>query len=118
MEQFQKALAYHESLQTDSVPARIAKWTIARTLRSQEKFEEALAMQKEVLAAWEKSGREDGYVFEEIGECLLALEKAGEAKEWFRKAHKALSQDGRFKQNEPERLERLEKLGSDSGAEG
>jgi tetratricopeptide (TPR) repeat protein len=53
--------------------ARIARWSIARCLRSQASFQGALAEQQALLAELEEAGETDGYVVEEIAECLLAL---------------------------------------------
>lgn len=90
---------------------RIATWTVARTLRSLNRVEEALAKQlalKEEFATTEES---DGYVFEEIAECLLLLNRQQEAVPYFEKAYNELSEDIHLVQHEPERLERLKQLG-------
>jgi hypothetical protein len=57
--------------QLDLVP--IAKWSVARTLRSLGRVDEALAMQMAQKEEVDASGTSDGYVSEEIGECLLLL---------------------------------------------
>lgn len=90
---------------------RVARWCIARTLRSLGRHEEALSKQRELLAEHEGAGSEDGFVFEELGECLLALERAGEARPWFRRAFGLLSRDAWLAAGEPDRLARLERLG-------
>ena len=62
--------------------------------------------------AWEADGVErDGFVFEEIGECLLLLNRAEEARRYFFKAYEILSQDTWLAEGEPERLARLKLLG-------
>lgn len=99
--------------QGQELETRIAKWTIARTLRSMGKLEEALAMQRELLEEWKAAGEEDGYVYEEIGECLLAMGKSEDSKPHFRKAHELLSKDPWLVKNEKERLDRMEKLGTE-----
>lgn len=83
----------------------IAKWAVARCLRSLGRFEEALAGQKALL----ESG--DGYVEEEMGENLLALGGEEEARPHFARAYDLLSQDDWLVKNEPARLERLRQLG-------
>jgi tetratricopeptide (TPR) repeat protein len=108
---FQKALASREA-QGAREPIRIAHWCIARTLRSLGRVEEALALQRRLLA----EGTEDGYVQEELGECLLALNRAEEAAPHFAAAHAALSGDEWLQRDEPERLERLRRLGGLTGA--
>jgi hypothetical protein len=91
---------------------RIARWCVARTLRSLNRVEEALSRQMELKEEFDASGENDGYVHEEIGECLLLLNRAKEARPYFAKAHKYLSQDARLAEKEPERLARLKELGS------
>ncbi len=68
-------------------------------------------MQKTLEKEYDEKGIEqDGYVFEEIGECLLLLNKNEEAKPYFAKAYEYLSKDKWLVDNEPERLERLKEL--------
>jgi hypothetical protein len=55
-------------------------------------------------------GASDGFVFEELGECLLALGRADEARPYFAQAYAELSQDEWLADNEPARLERLKAL--------
>jgi len=91
--------------------ARIARWSAARTLRSLARLDEALSGQLELLAEWTDAGQEDGYVYEELAECLLALGRPDEARPHFAKAHALLSADPWLQKNEPERLQRLEEMG-------
>ena len=90
---------------------RIASWCVARTLRSLGRIEEALARQMALKEEFESSGESDGYVYEEIAECLLALNRPDEARPFFLKAYELLLQDTWLVQNEPERLVRLKELG-------
>lgn len=60
----------------------------------------------------EIAGGTDGYVFEEIGECLLALGRADEAKSHFVLAYDELRKDEYLAEREPERLKRLKELGN------
>lgn len=85
----------------------IARWCIGRTLRALGRTEEALALQQSLLAAIS----EDGYVSEEIGECLVALGREEEARPHFRRAAELLSRNIWLEEREPERLERLRQLG-------
>ena len=48
---------------------------------------------------------------DEIGECLLSLDRAGEAAGYFKHAYDILSKDDWLMANEPERLARLKELG-------
>jgi tetratricopeptide (TPR) repeat protein len=90
---------------------RIAAWCVARTLRSLGRIEEALSRQMALKDEFESAGESDGYVFEEIGECLLLLNRSEEARPYFLKAHEVLSQDPWLLEKEPERLVRLKGLG-------
>ena len=90
---------------------RIARWCVARTLRSLSRVEEALSKQLDLKDEFEAAKEQDGYVFEEIGECLLALDRSEEAGSYFNKAHELLMQDICLVKKEPERLTRLKKLG-------
>ena len=93
----------------------IAKWAVARGLRSLGLNEEALAQQKALLAEYDAAGVEEaGYCAEEIGELLLAVDKADEAKPWFAKAHAKLSKDAWLQANEAERLARMKKLAGEA----
>lgn len=110
MEMFRKAEAWHGS-RGHVNERRIAKWTVARTLRSMNKVEEALSHQMELEKELESANEKDGYVFEEIGECLLALNRIEEAQPYFATACRFLSQDISLAEQEPARLERLRQLG-------
>ncbi|HRK20997.1 MAG TPA: tetratricopeptide repeat protein, partial [Fimbriimonadaceae bacterium] len=105
LEVFQKALAFRRE-QGNPKPIHIAKWSVARCMRSLGRIEEALAIQRELLA----SGESDGFVEEEMGECLLALGREDEAKPHFAKAYEMLSKVDWMVANEKDRLNRLRKL--------
>ncbi|MCP4548154.1 MAG: tetratricopeptide repeat protein [bacterium] len=108
---FERALVWRRT-NSGEVEIRIAKWSVARALRSLERTEEALAMQRELLTEIETAGADqDGYVFEELGECLLLLERVDEARPHFAKAWELLSQDSWLVANEQPRLDRLKELG-------
>ena len=93
----------------------IACWCIGRTLRALGRTEDALALQEELLTTLP----EDGYVSEEIGECLLMLGREDESRPHFRRAAALLGRDSWLVAQEPERLARLRQLGSDtSGGNG
>lgn len=103
---FEKSVKWREE-QGDIATFRIAKYTYARTLRSLERYDEALTMQEALLADYYSTDDEDGFVSEEIGECLLALNREAEAKHHFKEAYhllKSISWVGE------ERLERIKQL--------
>lgn len=85
-------------------PLLIARWCVARALRSLGEHESAM-----VILAELSSGDPDGYVAEEIAENLLALGKPDDARPWFRLAAELLAED---LAGDPERLARLVELGS------
>jgi hypothetical protein len=62
---------------------------------------------------FESAGESDGYIFEEIGECLLALNRAEEARPYFSKAYEILAGDAWLPEREPDRLARLKELGEE-----
>ena len=111
LEIFRKAEAWRHS-KGQVREQRIAAWAVARTLRSLRRFEEALSRQMALKEDYDCAGESDGYVFEEIGECLLGLDRQEEASQYFRRAYECLSQDTWLVQQEPDRLARLNELGA------
>jgi tetratricopeptide (TPR) repeat protein len=91
--------------------SRIAAWCVARALRSLGRVEEALSRQMALQEELESVEDRDGFVLEEVGECLLALDRVEEARPYFLKAHDLLRQDEWLAEKEPERLRRLKELG-------
>lgn len=110
LELFEKNVVYHTERKS-AKQLSIAKWCVARAKRSLGMTEEALAEQY-ALEKWNAdNGIEgDGYIYEEIAECLYELGRADEAKPYFAKAHEALSQDIWLADNEKPRLDRLKEL--------
>lgn len=107
---FTKALAAREA-QGNGEQIRIARWCIAKTQRMLGHIQEALAMQQALLAQTEQLGEPDGYVYEELGECYLALQQSAQAAPYFAQAYALLTQDAWLVANEGERLARLQTLG-------
>lgn len=111
LDYFKRNVKWHEQ-RNSKQELFIAKWCVARTYRSLSKTEDALKMQMDLLKEMEdKNVDQDGFVFEEIGECLLLLDRGNDSKEYFKKAYDLLSKDDWFVSNEKERLERIKKLG-------
>jgi tetratricopeptide (TPR) repeat protein len=104
LELFVDALKFRQ-VQGDPEPIRIAKWCIARCLRTLGRTEEALAGQLDLAAE-----SDDGFVQEELGECLLALGRASESRAHFARAYEKLKEDPWLSTNEPERIARLQEL--------
>ena len=109
MDCFRKSLAWREERSPGKTT--VERWCVARCLRSLGRLEEALAEQRALLALTDAAGEPDGFVHEEMAECLLALGRGPEARPHFRKAHELLSKDAWLPRDEPERLARLGELG-------
>lgn len=107
---FQKALLWRAAA-GQPTETRIARWCVARILRALNRVEEALAIQKALLDDLEANAEQDGYVYEELGECLLALGQPKEAAPHFAQAWQVLGQDPWLVENAAPRLERLKLLG-------
>lgn len=108
---FEAAMAAFNNLGTEK-QVRIARWTVARAHRSLGNVEQALALQQALLAELDAAGETDGYVHEEIAECLLALSRPDEATPHFAKAYALLSEDTWLVKHEGARIERLRALAS------
>lgn len=107
---FEKSLTWRQS-QEDVHGTIIAKWCIARNYRAMGRIEKALEAQLNLEKEVEEKGiDQDGYIFEEIGECLLELDRVDEAKPYFGLAYGLLSKNEWLQANEPERLKRLKDL--------
>jgi tetratricopeptide (TPR) repeat protein len=108
---FERARAWRET-RADSTPhqVRIARWAVARALRSLGRTAEALA-QQQALATGYPDLPPDGYVDEEIAECLLALEGSQAAQPAAARAYALLAADPWLREQEPDRLQRLKDMG-------
>ncbi len=91
-------------------PWLVARWCVARTRRALGSIDTALAEQMRLRDEHASAGTEDGFVEEEIGECLLTLGRAEEAREHFAAAHAELSRDVWLVEREAGRIERLRSL--------
>lgn len=113
---FAAALAYLERAlaarreQGQEGEVRIARWCVARVQRDLGRPDEALAEQRALLAEYEALAEPSGYVFEEIGECLILKGDAAAARPYFAEAYRLLSADPWLATEEPARLERLLRL--------
>jgi len=115
--EYASALAYFEK----AVPAweargdprgvHIARWAVARAYRSLGRNDDALAIQRQLEAEGVAANAPDGYVYEELGELLLASGERAAAQAHFARAFELLGGDATFRANEPERLARLRRLG-------
>ena len=78
---FEEALRAREE-QGDATLIRIARWCVARGFRSLGRLEEALAIQRALLAEHEGLGTEDREIYEELIACLIALGRRDEAQDY------------------------------------
>ena len=106
---WQDALATFEA-KHDVRGARIARWTVARGLRSLGRLDEAEAIQRALADELDTANAPDGYVFEELAEIAAARGDRMMAQSWAAKALALLSQDADFRTSEPARLARLADL--------
>jgi tetratricopeptide (TPR) repeat protein len=91
---------------------RLARYAVAKMHRLLGRGERALKEQSALLRECEAAREADGYVHEEVAECLLALEREEEARPHFARAYELLAKEPLFPPGERPRLERLKKLGA------
>lgn len=107
---FERAVILRQQ-QGNAETIRIARWCVARCLRSLGRNEKALEIQLTLLKEGEETGTPDAYTQEELGELYLIAGNAEKARPHFATAYAALSQDPWLVENEPERIARLKELG-------
>ena len=110
LDMFQKALRFRQE-QGQTREVRIAQWCLAKTLRVLNRTHEALEIQRMLREDCYKVGERSGHVYEELGECLIALGRVGEARSFLAIAYEELAKDSSLVENEPARLVRLKELG-------
>jgi tetratricopeptide (TPR) repeat protein len=86
--QFQQALAIRER-GTNAQATRVAHWMVARTLRSLQRHDEALAIQLRLEREFDAAGQTDPYVFEELEALYRARGDTDKAEHY--KARRAAS---------------------------
>ena len=91
---------------------RGAYWSIARAYRSLGRLDEALAIQLRLAREADAAGEPDGYVYEELGEILLARGDVDAARPNFARAYTLLSADKGLQAEAATRLDRLKRLGA------
>jgi tetratricopeptide (TPR) repeat protein len=93
--------------EANPIRERIARWCVARCLRTLGRTQEALVMQRRLLE--EEPENKDGYAEEEMGECLLELGREDECRPFFASALAKFKENGAL-ENDPDRLQRIESL--------
>jgi tetratricopeptide (TPR) repeat protein len=106
---WQQALAAREAAQ-DVAGARIARWTVARGLRSLGRLDEAWSMQHALADEFASMNAPDGYVFEELAEIAMLRHDRETARGWAEKAYNLLREDPDMRANNADRLARLAEL--------
>ncbi len=86
----------------------IARWSVARCLRTLGRQTEALAILRDLERMHQDDGTVDGFVFEELGENLEAVGDHQSARFYFARAVEELGKDDWFVKNEPDRFARLQ----------
>jgi tetratricopeptide (TPR) repeat protein len=110
LEVFQKSLR-HLKAQGTPREAFVAQWSIGKVLRAIGQTEEALTIQKSLLAELGIGGERDGRLYEELAECLQTLKRTDEAQLYFELAYRELSNDQWNADNQPVKLKRMKDLG-------
>jgi tetratricopeptide (TPR) repeat protein len=110
LETFQKSLS-HLKIHGSDREIFLAKWSAGKVLRTMNRTEEALAIQKGLLSELGIGGTKDGRLFEELAECLHTLKRESEAEIYFDLAYRELSNDEWVTDNQPVKLKRLKDLG-------
>lgn len=112
LEAFETALAARRE-GGQAKETRIAEWCVARCIRALGRPAEALAVQERLAAETAAAGDpESGFGAEEIGECLLDLGRAEEARPYLARAAELLGADAWLVEHEPDRIARLRRLGA------
>lgn len=106
---WQRALVLREA-EGDVKKTRIARWTVARGLRSLGRLGEAETIQRALASELDAAGAPQGYVFEELAEIAVARGDPRAAQSWAAKAYALLGTDADLRAHEPARLERLARL--------
>lgn len=112
LEAFEQALAARLE-EGEPKSTGVARWCVARCLRSLGRLDEALQIQLTLGAAHEAAGTADGFVAEELGELYLAKGEPEEAAAHFAAALRLLAQDRWFVEHEAARLARIRALAGD-----
>ena len=106
--EFEAAVAAYSTHGTEE-QVRVARWAIARALRSLARYDEAIGIQ----TGLREQGPADGYVEEELAELQLATGNRAKAAAHAAAATRLLGADPWFAENESGRLDRLRQLAQD-----
>jgi tetratricopeptide (TPR) repeat protein len=108
---FEEALRLRQA-QGKPGPIRVARWCVAKMHRLLGRAADALPVQESLLGECERARQPDGYVHEELAECLLALGRRAQAAPHFARAYGLLANDPGFPKEDAARLARMKELGT------
>lgn len=97
-------------LQKNGEADRYTLKDIAKCLRLLGEQDQALQILQPILNKLLSEGKDDGFIRQEFAESTLAVGRTDESKIHFAKAYELLSQDDWIRKNEPNMLDRLNKL--------
>lgn len=109
LDYWRQALAAREAAH-DVPRTRVARWTVARGLRSLGRLDDAEAMQRALADELQAAHSPDGYVFEELAEIALARGDRAAAQPWAAQAIALLGVDPDLQANDAARLARLAEI--------
>ena len=89
----------------------LAKWAVAAALRKLDRIDDAIKIQLALFEEATTTGNNDGFVHEELAELFLIKQDTLKYPFHFEKAYELLSEDKYLQEHEPERLERMKRLG-------
>jgi tetratricopeptide (TPR) repeat protein len=115
LDYWRQALAAREAA-GDVSRTRVARWTVARGLRSLGRLDEAETMQRALADELQAVNAPDGYVFEELAEIALARGDRAAAQPWAAKAIALLGNDADLRANDAARLARLADIAKPASA--
>jgi tetratricopeptide (TPR) repeat protein len=96
-------------------PDVFAQKDVAKMLRLLGRYDEAVKMLEPIETTLASKGEPNGYIDEEIAECLFATARRDEAIPYFARAYKLQSTDEWVVKHEAERLNRLRRLSTARG---
>jgi tetratricopeptide (TPR) repeat protein len=107
-----KAFRDMAALDTDAgkPPELYTQKDIAKMLRKLGRVEEAMALLIALHKELDRKGQPDGWIDEELAECLLVSGRDAEAKPLFVRAYEAQKNDPWVLKNEPSKLNRMKHL--------
>ncbi len=113
---YEKSLAllqkarFHHDQHGDAKAKFIARWSVAKLLRLNNRLEEAMEIQTALEADMTERSDLDGFVFEELAELSVARNDRQTARNYFRKAYVLLEKMDWLARCEAARLNRIKTL--------